>query len=331
VIWAIIALCLLVSFLFSGIEAGVLSVNKVRLRHRVKLRDRAALKLERLLARPGRLLATVLVVTNLMNVSAIVLTTQELVVHFGLSGYWIAFAVFLPVYVFILEILPKSLFRRFPYRALAAFAEPLRLADALLSPFHITGALVGKWIFGERVADNQKLFAAREDFKYLTIESERVGTLTAEEREMIHNVVDFRAIVAQEVMIPMERVKAIEAKAPVTALLTQSQETGIDRWPVLGERGEVTGLIDVFDVALDPRRTGSVEPFQRRILRVKGTDPAYSILRKMRAARIGLAVVQDADGAPIGIVTSEDLIQRLVSTAPSRPQSASAATRPQAH
>src|SRR3712207_727485 len=99
-IWGAVLCCLLVSFLFSGIEAGILSVNRVRLKHRVKLRDRAALKLNRLLDNPERLLVTVLVVTNLMNISALLLTTQVLVARFGSSGYWYALAGSLPVYVF---------------------------------------------------------------------------------------------------------------------------------------------------------------------------------------------------------------------------------------
>src|ERR1700751_2263304 len=97
-IWAAIVGCLLVSFVFSGIEAGILSMNRVRLRHRLKLRDRAAITLNRLLERPERLLVTVLLVTNLMNIFAIILATQEIVKNLGgRLGYPVAFAAFLPV------------------------------------------------------------------------------------------------------------------------------------------------------------------------------------------------------------------------------------------
>lgn len=314
-IWAAIVCLLLISFLFSGIEAGILSVNRVRLQHRVKLRDRAALKLDRLLANPERLLVTVLVVTNLMNIGALLLLTQQLVSYFGNHGYWLALVGFLPIYLFGLEVLPKSLFRRFPYRALAAFTGPLRLADALLSPMHAVGWRLSRWIFGRRPPEQQKLFVAKEDFKYLTFESERVGTLTKEERQMIHNVVDFRGNTARDVMVPMEQVRTVDAQVPLTDLLEQSRATGFARWPVVSEGGKISGLIDVFDIALDSRRHGSVELFQRRILRVGEKDPAYTVLRKMRAARISLAVVEDRDSTPLGIVTSEDLIRRLVTTA----------------
>jgi len=315
VIWISIAACAVVSFLFSGIEAGLLSMNRVRLRHRVKQRDRAAIRLNRLLRQPERLLVTVLIVTNLMNVFALTLATQEFVRLFGRWGYVAAFAVALPFYLLCLELLPKSLFRRFPYRAVAFLATPLRLADLLLAPLHWVGQGVVRALFGRRPENQQKLFVAREDFKYLTIESERTGALGQTERQMIHNVVDFRAITAEQVMLPMEKVRAIPASAPLEDLLARSRAEHLDRWPVLGDKGQIVGLVQTFDVALDGRQRGRVESFQRRIVMVTPKEPAYSIVYKLRAARTTLAAVVDAEGRSLGIVTWEDLIQRLVSTA----------------
>ncbi len=314
-IWGAVILCSLVSFVFSGIEAGLLSMNRVRLRHRVKLRDRAAIVLNRLIAQPERLLVTVLIVTNLMNAFSLTLATQELVRMWGLRGYLIALAVALPVYLICLELLPKSLFRRFPYRAVAFLATPLRIADVLLSPLHFVGQGVVRALFGRRPPDQQKLFVAREDFKYLTIESERTGALGQAERQMIHNVVDFRAITAQQVMVPLEKVRTIAASAALEELLERSRAEHLDRWPVTNERGQIVGLVLIFDIALDGRRRGVVESFQRRIVKVTPNEPAYSIVRKLRAARTTLAAVIDANGGSLGIVTWEDLIQRLVVTA----------------
>jgi putative hemolysin len=170
-------------------------------------------------------------------------------------------------------------------------------------------------LFGRRPASQQKLFVAREDFKYLTIESERTGTLSQAERQMIHNVVDFRAITALQVMVPLEKVRAIAGTAALEEFLDRSRAENLDRWPVLNEDGQISGLVQTFDVALDGRRRGIVESFQRRIVKVTPNEPAYSIVRKLRAARTTLAAVIDGDGRSLGIVTWEDLIQRLVATA----------------
>ena len=314
-IWLAIAACVLVSFIFSGVEAGILSVNRVRLKHQLKLGDRAARKLNRLLARPGRLLITVIVVTNLANIFALTLTTQALAKIYGSMGYVIAGLVALPIYLLGVELLPKALFRRFPYRALALLAGPLELADLLLTPLHFVGEALFRTVFGRRPPERTKLFAAREDFKYLTIQSEHEGTLTPDERQMIHNVVDFRSIVAKDVMVPMQNVEAIYARSSVSELIARSTATHIDRWPVLSETGEIVGLVNVVDIALDGQRYGIVETYQRRIVKVAPNDPAYRVLRKLRAARSTLAAVVEAGAPPVGIVTWEALVQRLVNTA----------------
>jgi CBS domain containing-hemolysin-like protein len=319
-VWIAVLVCLLVSFVFSGIEAGILSVNRVRLAHREKAGDPAAIKLNKLLADPERLLVTVLLVTNLMNISAVILSAQEFVRLFGGRGYLITFAVFLPIYLFFNELLPKSLFRRFPFRALAALSEPLRLADVLLSPIHFIGWRITRRFFKRAPSGPQKLFVAREDFKYLTIESERKGQLTSTERALIHDVIDFRAVTAREVMIPMEKVQAIPANTSVEELLQRAMKIGYERWPVLSDTGEITGVADTFEIALEGRRRGAVGAFQRRIVRVTPNEPAHAVLRKLRAARLTMAVVADQNKVPLGIVTDEDLIRKLVSAAGKGPE-----------
>jgi putative hemolysin len=316
-IWIVIALCLLVSFIFSGIEAGILSVNRVRLKHRVRQRDHAALKLERLLSDPERILVTVLIVTNLANITAVTLATRELVMMYSHYGYLISLAVFVPVYLLGVELLPKSLFRRFPYRALAMLAEPLRLADAALTPLHWLGSKMGRTARKEENA--RKLFVAREDFKYLTIETERAGSLTPVEREMIHGVVDFRSVTARDVMIPASDIEVIDGRSELAELIIHAQKTGKNRWPVRGESGAFTGIVTLFDVALSGRRTGPVSSVQRRIVKLSPNEPAYTVLHKLRAARSVMGAVIE-DGKPVGVVTWEDVIMRLVKSAAGKPE-----------
>jgi len=314
-IWLFIAGCLLAAFVFSGIEAGILSLNRIRLRHRVKLRDPAAIRLNALLAQPQRLLVTVLVVTNLSSVFAVALTTAELARVLGHAAWFVAFGLFLPLQVLGLELLPKSLFRRFPYRALAAFSWLIKLADLLLWPMHFVGSGISRLLFGRRAPEEQKLFVAREEFKYLTIETERSGTLSSVERKMIHHVVDFRTVTAKDVMVPAEAARTIAGTAPIEELERLHLETKLDRWPVCGPTGAVTGLVNFLEVALDHPRRPTVADYQRRIVKVAPNEPAYTVLHKLRAARSTMAAVFDGQSQLLGVVTSEEIIRRLVSSA----------------
>ena len=112
--------CWIVSFFFNGIESGLLSIDPVRLRQNVKRRVPAALRLNRLLKHPERLLVTVLLFTNAADILGLLLLTRQLVRSWGYAGFVFSLAIALPVYLFLLSVLPKSLFRRFPFRASGA-------------------------------------------------------------------------------------------------------------------------------------------------------------------------------------------------------------------
>src|SRR6266699_5936570 len=110
----IIGGCWAISFLFNGIEAGLTSIDPVRLRHHVKLNRPAAVRLDRLLKTPERLLVTVLLVTNFADILALLLLTRLLVSRFGTAGFAFTIVIALPIYLFVLGVLPKSLFLRSP-------------------------------------------------------------------------------------------------------------------------------------------------------------------------------------------------------------------------
>jgi CBS domain containing-hemolysin-like protein len=321
VTWASLALAFAVSFVFSGIEAGILSVNRVRLRHHVNQGDPAAIKLNRLLARPERLLVTVLIVRNLMNLWALVLLAGEFaracsgLGRWGVpAGFGATFLVAFPIFAFGLEALPKAIFRRFPYRALAALSEVLRIADLALSPLLWIGGAAARILKPEETPAIG-LFAGREDFRYLAIESERGGALTADERKMIENVIDLRAVTARDVMVPFAQALSVPDSMPVDAFLSLAHKRGAERFPVVSSDGEPVGLVSALDVLLDRGHGRRVATFQRRLLAVAPGEPASRVLRKLRAARLPLALVREGAGPPLGVVSVQDVVMRLVDVA----------------
>src|SRR5438094_9573075 len=146
-IWLLVALCWIISFLFAGIEAGLLALDPVRLRHRAKSDDRGARRLQEMLKQPDRLLVTVLLVTNAADITALIILTHELVLRLGWPGYPIAVAIALPVYLFLLGVLPKSLFRRFPLRAVVRLSRMLELVMKVLWPLHVAGEFIQSAVF----------------------------------------------------------------------------------------------------------------------------------------------------------------------------------------
>ena len=248
------------------------------------------------------------------RLAAEALGTGLLVAAMGQRGYLVGLAIYLPVYLFGLELLPKSLFRRFPYRALAFLSGPLRLLDLILMPVHWIGSGVQRLLFGGRGPDQQRLFLGREDFKYMTTEGERTGTISKTERVMIHNVVDFRSVTAKDVMIPMDSAQVIGASEPISRVISAEGRRAAEIWFVSDSEGKITGVVDPFEVLLEGRRDVDAGACQRRVVTVGANEPAFSVLWKLRAARSTVAAVRGPGLQPIGRVTWEDLIRRLVST-----------------
>src|SRR3954470_23816260 len=301
-----------VSFFFAGIEAGLLSVDPVRLRHHVKQRSRAALRLDRLIKRPERLLVTVLLITNLANILSLLLLTRQLVGSFGSTGFLWSILIALPIYLFILGVLPKSLFRRFPFRALAALGGMLEWVSILLWPVLEIGERVGRFLLPRRASESGRLFIAREELKQIAVQGEREGSLTSTERAMIHNVVDFRNVKASDVMVPLDKAVKVRPDASIEETLALSVRAGVDRLPVISEKGEAIGIINVLDILLETPRRESLASYMRRIVTANEIEPAYRIIQRLRAARLGLAAVTDSKKKLIGIVTGEEAIKRLV-------------------
>lgn len=301
-----------ISFFFAGIEAGLLSVDPVRLRHQVKRGRPAALRLDRLTKRPERLLITVLLVTNFANILGLLLLTKLLVVRFETLGFALAIAIALPIYLFVLSVLPKSLFRRFPFRALAALGGVLEWFSILLWPILEIGERAGRLLLPRRAKEPGRIFIAREELKQIAVQSEREGSLTSTERAMIHNVVDFRNVRASDVMVPLAKAVTVRPDTPIEEALRLSAVHSVDRLPVISEAGEPIGLVNTLDILLEETRRESLTRYMRRIVVARDGEPAYRIIQRLRAARLGLAAVIDSQRNLIGIVTGEDAIKRLV-------------------
>ena len=202
----------------------------------------------------------------------------------------------------------------FPLSRARRLAGLLVFTSRLLWPVLELGSQIGHLLFRRKKA-TPRLFAAREDLKQLTVESERQGALTSAERAMIHNVVDFRTVKVSDVMVPLPQIIAVNPGTTIPELLQLSAKTGVDRVPVIAENGGAVGLVNVLDVLLDQSPAQELRHYTRRIVSATENESAYRIIRRLRAARLSLAAVLDERQKLTGIVTVEDLVRRLVQSA----------------
>jgi putative hemolysin len=311
--WLLFIFCLAVSFIFSGTESGLLSLNRFRLRQLSRSGDAHAVRLWRLVEEPSRLFITVLCVTGLANIIAILILASWFVHALKGWGYLCTILVAFPIFLIVTEMLPKSFFRRFPYQALASIAVLLEIASLLLMPLMAAGSWCALHIF--RLKRPQEVFVAREDLKSVTRQVEKMGMLSSMERQMIHNVVDFRAVRVKDVMVKSDRVVTLRIGTPVEEVIKTFLQTRFDSLPLANDRGEIVGLVNAFDVILDKKPGENADAYLHRMLVVREDEPASMALHRLRAAfPQTLALVVDGEDHTIGVVGIEDLLGPLVKT-----------------
>jgi CBS domain containing-hemolysin-like protein len=201
---------------------------------------------------------------------------------------------------------------------LVRLAGVLEFTSILFSPLLELGARLGKLLLPRHAAKRARLFAAREELKQITAQSESEGSLTATERTMIHSVVDFRGATVRDVMLPSAKVVALHLDASTQQALELGASSGLDRLPVLAPDGEPVGLVNVLDILFDQNGHKPLGNHMRRIVTTTEDQPAYRIMQQLRSARLGLVAVVDGKNNFRGIVVIEDLIRRLVSTSEAR-------------
>jgi CBS domain containing-hemolysin-like protein len=312
-IWIGLLACMVISFTFSGIEAGVLSVNRVRLRHHALRGEAAAMQLDALLLRLERLMITVVLVNNAANIVGVALLYYHLTEWLGMAGGVVTLIVALPVMVVLLEFLPRVIFRRFPYRTLMVFARILTAAHYVCGPI----VAVGAWLLRPLVAKHRQLkdraIVGKDDIRRITGESVSRGQVSEMGRRVIENVLEFRGLTAAEMMLPFSEASTVRPETGVPEILDRARKTGADRFPVINSDGQCEGVVRVFDLVRDGVSAGRAQSYARRVLSFPPSAEALDVLKKLRAARFSLGLVTDGHGIPVGIVSTEALVSRLLS------------------
>ena len=295
---------LLGSFLLSGFEAGLLTLNSVRLRHFARDNKHGAARLEKLLGNYQPLLISILLLTASFNLLAFALVTHLTIEWIGNWGYLVAFLISLPVYMFWIEFVPKHLFSRFPIRAMNTFYPVLSLIRHTIAP------LVS---FFSPASEPAVTAESRQDeFRAMTEILEREGKLEPGESDLIKNVLNFSRVKIADIMIPLSGTTAVTPEMTADTILTLARKKNMDQFPVLSPAGKLTGIVNVCELLKLRNPCGTAETYRHQLVRASPDDFAISVIKRLRHAGHELAAVYDRDDNPVGVVSLEDMVQRMV-------------------
>ena len=318
IIWVVFGVCAILSFILSGMEAGVFALSRLRIRQQMRVGRRSAKVLHQYLENPEDFLWTILVGNTVANF--VILGWSVVMLVRVLRGHpvWFAFVyagIVLLLYAFF-DFLPKMLFRQYPTRLCLALARPFRTLHAGLRPL-VWGVewcsdLLLRWRGGNVFTGH--LFGNREELRLVMQESSQA--LTSEERVMINRVMDLQSLTVRQVMVPLEQAPTVTAQTSIGAALELVRQRPAGRLPVWGERDgrrRIIGLVHVdsllFQTGLDPARpvVEQVKPalYLEEDLRLE------LALRRMQRGGQRLAVVLGRERSEIGLLSLEDVLKAI--------------------
>lgn len=311
-------ICIFASAFFSSAETVFISLPKTRIKYLVESGAHGAANIEKIMKRPERLLSTVLLCNNLVNVAAASLgTAMALTVWDGEAGILIATVIVTIVLLIFAEVTPKTVALKHAERMALIYVYPMQFINIVVSPLAIGLSWLGT-IFAGRRGGVKPLIVSVEEIRSMISAGKEEGSVDEAQAEMLHNVFDFGSRSVREVMTPRPEVIAIEEGSKLAEFLAVYSDYPHTRFPVYRDNlDHIIGVISVKDVfmaaahgAMD--KESIIDEFVRPVYFVPETKRVMQLMAEMQESGTHMVVVIDEFGITSGIVTMEQLVSEIV-------------------
>ena len=312
----IVALVILVAFsaFFSASETAFSSLNQIRLKSRAEDGDGSAARVLALSEKYDKLLSTILIGNNIVNIAAAsigtILFTQMLGAERGATVSTIVLTIIVLIFG---EVTPKSLAKEMPEKVATAVSPFLVLLMALMTPLTW---LFTQWkkLLGHFVHSGEADTITEGELMTMVSEAENDGELTDRESELIRSAIEFDDVEVEEILTPRVDVVAVEDDIPLEELAQTFAESGYSRLPVYhGTIDNIIGVVHEKDFYIARlKKATKIDDLVVPTLYTTGSTQISQLLRTLREQHHHLAVVVDEYGGTEGIITLEDILEELV-------------------
>ena len=310
-----ILILVLLSAFFSSAETSMTAANRIRIHSLAEQGNKRAIILEKIISNSGKMLSTILIGNNIVNIAASSLATTFTMKVFGSMYIGVATGVMTLLVLLFGEITPKTIATLKADDLALTYARPIYALMTVLTPvIYIVGKLANGILFLLRVDPNAKKDTITEhELRSMVNVGQENGVIEREEKQMIYNVFDFGDSAAKDVMIPRIDMTFIDVNSTYQELMDIFKEDMHTRFPVYEDNTDnVIGIINIKDLLLYPEN----EPFSiRKILREPYFTYEYKrttdLMMEMRKASVNLAIVLDEYGSTAGLVTLEEIVGEI--------------------
>ena len=313
-LWAALVILVGFSAFFSASETAFSSPNQIRLKSRAEDGDSSAARVLAMAEQYDKLLSTILIGNNIVNIAAAsigtILFTQMLGAERGATVSTIVLTIIVLIFG---EVTPKSLAKEMPEKVATAVSPFLVLLMALMTPLTW---LFTQWkkLLGHFVHSGEADTITEGELMTLVSEAENDGELTDRESELIRSAIEFDDVEVEEILTPRVDVVAVEDDIPLEELAQTFAESGYSRLPVYhGTIDNIIGVVHEKDFYIARlKKATKIDDLVVPTLYTTGSTQISQLLRTLREQHHHLAVVVDEYGGTEGIITLADILEERV-------------------
>ena len=313
-LWAALVILVGFSAFFSASETAFSSLNQIRLKSRAEDGDSSAARVLAMAEQYDKLLSTILIGNNIVNIAAASIGTIIFTQMLGAERGATVSTIVLTIIVLIFgEVTPKSLAKEMPEKVATAVSPFLVLLMALMTPLTW---LFTQWkkLLGHFVHSGEADTITEGELMTMVSEAENDGELTDRESELIRSAIEFDDVEVEEILTPRVDVVAVEDDIPLEELAQTFAESGYSRLPVYhGTIDNIIGVVHEKDFYIARlKKATKIDDLVVPTLYTTGSTQISQLLRTLREQHHHLAVVVDEYGGTEGIITLEDILEEQV-------------------
>lgn len=310
----ILILLVILSAYFSATETAFTSLNRIRLKSKADAGNRRAALTLRLVDQYDKLLSTILVGNNIVNLSASSLATVFFTEGLRLqNGAVISTAVITIVVLIFGEVSPKSLAKEYP-ESFAMFSAPImRILMVILTPVNFLFSLLKK-LLSKVFHKEGDSGITEEELVTMVDQAESEGGLDQHESKLIRSAIEFNDMEVDEILTPRVDIVAVEDIDSMDEIAQAFAESGYSRLPVYHEDiDDIIGVIHEKDFhAARYRGQTDITAIMGPMLYTTGNTKISELLRILQREKAHMVIVVDEYGGTEGLVTLEDIVEELV-------------------
>lgn len=311
----ILIILIILSAISSGSETALVSLNKIKVKTLFKQNKKGSKALMRLKKEPKKLIITILILNNLVNISAAAIATMIAIETFGSVGLGIATGIMTLTILIFGEIIPKSYATSNNEKFALIISRPIEIITILLAPLTIPLMKLSDFI--TRYDDNNVTpTTTEEEIKIILDVGEQEKIIEKHEKQYMKGVLKSGETTAREVMIPRKNIFVLESKMNIDQSIKKMIESGHTRAPVIEKsKDNVTGIVHLKQL-LVAQQKGKGEKNISHVLKspifVSQREIVGKLLRELQSKREHMAIVLDEFGGVEGLLTLEDLVEEIV-------------------